>query len=697
MNFGTIMERTERLMTTTKLAVLALGLLAAPAFADKRVDDAVARAEAQLQKGKPDEAIKILEKTASGAPSPEAYAALARLQQRVGKFDDAATNAAKAVEMSTSAPPAARSQALTTLADLDLARGSARDALAHAEEAVKADPNPTALGVLARAEVRVKGGNAALQTADRATAAGATAATAQEARGEALLALGRNDDAVAAARKALELDAQFTPARVLLANALLAQGKNAEAVAEAKKATEANAQSDEAFATYGLALLAENPKNWNEAIAQAQQGAFLNPRNPNVQVAVGRIFEAQGNLDQATSAYRKAVEIDPTNTGARRALIVLQERRGEVDAALAEARKLAAEAPQSGDAQLQLGRLLMRKNEFNEAVKPLELAASSVGGREAHVLLGTAYQYMGKYAEAAAAYKKAVELDPKNVEYRTTYGLFLGLAGEFEPGIAELKKVIATPGYKDAAAYANLGWIYRNMKPPKPDEAVSAYKKAAELDPKNAQVALGLAWAHLKANHFDDAIGTYERLRQLDPKMEAEAENGLGWSYAFKKDVAQARAHAQKAQKAGRNVAALNTQIDRVEKGLAAEAAAEEEEAAAPPVQRGPDVSSLTQTLLYSRDMGARVRAARQLVPFGGAAVPSLINALKEEQPVREAAVAALGAIGPPARSAVPHLKHILSTREHEKTMMTKEEMQASMREEDFRRAVRDAILRIGE
>jgi tetratricopeptide (TPR) repeat protein len=682
-------------MTTTKLAVLALGLLAGPAFADKALDDAVARAETQLQKGKPDEAIKILEKRAKDAPGPESYAALARLQQRAGKFDDAAASAAKAVEAGRSAPPAARSEALATLAALDLARGSAKDALNHAKEAVSAAENPAALAVLARAQVRAEGGKAALETADKATAAAATSAAAHEARGEALLALGRNDEAAAAARKALELDAQFAPARVVLANALLAQGKNAEAVAEAKKATEANAQSDEAFAVYGLALLAQDPKNWNEAIAQAQQGAFLNPNNPVVQLAVGRIFEAQGNLDQATSAYRKALEKDPTNTGARRALISLQERRGDIEGALAEARKLAAEAPQSGEAQLQLGRLLMRKSDFNEAVKPLELAAASSGVAETHALLGTAYQYVGKTAEAAVEYKKAAELEPKNIDYRTSYGLLLGLTGQYDAGIAELQKVIATPGYKDFAAYANLGWIYRNMKPPRPEEAVKAYKKAAELDPKNPQVALGLAWAYLKANRFDEAISAYEKLRQLEPKMEGEAETGLAWTYAFKKDVPQARAHAEKAEKVGRNVAALKTQIDRVEKGLAAEAAAEEEEAA-PPVQRGPDVPSLTQTLLYSRDTNARVRAARQLVPFGAAAVPSLINALREEQPVREAAVAALGAIGPPAKSAVPHLRQILSTREHEKTFMTKEEMQQAMREEDFRKAVRDAILKIG-
>jgi hypothetical protein len=56
----------------------------------------------------------------------------------------------------------------------------------------------------------------------------------------------------------------------------------------------------------------------------------------------------------------------------------------------------------------------------------------------------------------------------------------------------------------------------------------------------------------------------------------------------------------------------------------------------------------------------------------------------------------ALGAIGPAAKAAVPHLKHILSTREHEKITMTPKEMQEAMQEEDFRKLVRDAILKIG-
>jgi hypothetical protein len=68
------------------IRALAIVLLVAPAaFADKRVDDAVAKAEQQLAKDQTDEAIKTMQKVASQVPGPESQAALARIQERAGR------------------------------------------------------------------------------------------------------------------------------------------------------------------------------------------------------------------------------------------------------------------------------------------------------------------------------------------------------------------------------------------------------------------------------------------------------------------------------------------------------------------------------------------------------------------------------------------------------------------------------------
>src|SRR2546422_6325117 len=80
-------------------------LLAAPAFADKKLDDAIARADQQLQRGHPEEGVKTLQRVAEQTPGPEAYSALARFQWKTGDADGAAKSAAKAVELSASAAP----------------------------------------------------------------------------------------------------------------------------------------------------------------------------------------------------------------------------------------------------------------------------------------------------------------------------------------------------------------------------------------------------------------------------------------------------------------------------------------------------------------------------------------------------------------------------------------------------------------
>ena len=76
-------------MKRTLAALLAVGLLAGPALAQSKLDQAIAKAEDQIAKGKPDEAIKTMTKAAAEA-GPEGQVALARLQERVGNLDAAA-------------------------------------------------------------------------------------------------------------------------------------------------------------------------------------------------------------------------------------------------------------------------------------------------------------------------------------------------------------------------------------------------------------------------------------------------------------------------------------------------------------------------------------------------------------------------------------------------------------------------------
>jgi superkiller protein 3 len=692
-------------MKTACLSIV-IALLVVPATADeaadtKKVKEAEAKAEEQLQKGKPEEALKTAQKVAQQLPgNPGAHLLLGRVQERIDgaeNLEAAAVSVAKALELS---PPgsATRADVLATLAGLDLLRGSSRDAAAHAKEAADLQPTPPHFALLARARARAGDTKGALEAADRADQAGAGSAAAHAARGAALLAMKRSDEAAAAFRKAIEADPKLNWGRIGLAFALVASGKGAEAVAEAKKATEADPKSGEAFAAYGLALLVENPKNWNGAIEQAQQGAFLNPHNSVVQYAVGQIFEAADNFDQATVAYKKAAGTDPGFVPTRLAMLRLQVRRGELDAALAEARKIVADAPGNGEALLRLGEILLRKDDNDEALAPLQKAVELVpGSAEAHYFLGRAYHFNARLPQAVESYKRAVELAPSNVDYRITYGLMLGVTGQHETGIAELTKVVQSPGYKGAAAHANLGWIYRNMTPKKTAESIAAYKKALELEPKNAQAALGLGWAYSYSRMWEEAIAAFKKAVELDPKVAGEAHDGIGWCYFFKKDMPGAREHLEKAKAAGRNDVRLAEQIAKVEKLIAEKASEKIAQEMEREVETGPDIGAVSRDLMYSKSPEVRRRAAREMTTFGKEAVPFLeYTAGNDADPeVQAQACRSLGALGAAARKAVPTLKNIVNRERTMPMTATAEDIRREGLMEDARRACAEALRKI--
>lgn len=681
-----------------RIAALLVLTLATPAWGDKKIDDAVAKAEEQLAKGKLDEAQKTLDKLVNQNPgNPEALLALGKFQRKTGKVPEAAATLKSAADALGSASPSVKSAVLAALADTTLLVGSGKDAQAWADQAVAAEANADSLAALARALARRQDPVKALEAADKAVAANANSANAHAARGRALATGGKFTEAIAAYDKALAIAPQFLPAMIGRAAVLLAASKTAEALAQAKAAVAADGNEAEALAIEGLAIYASN-KNFNEAIAQAQQGRFLQENNPDVLLAVGRIFANDGNLNQAVMAFEQAARVDPGFAPAQVALIDLQLRKGETDAALAAARKLVDASPSSPEAKLLLGRALARKGDFAAAVKPLsEGIASAPNSHEAHGMLGMAYQYTGQNDEALAEYQKAVELEPASAVWRTNLGLVLGVMGRYDEGAAQLRKVVETPGYKDAAAWANLGWIYRNMTPRKTDESVAAYKKALELDPKLGQAALGMGWAYSYAKAYDESIAAFQKAITLDSKVTGEANNGIGWAYIFKRDAAQAKAAAEKAKAAGRNDTRLFENIARLENALASGGAALTEEDMKKMEEertRATEIADLQEKM--SRGSASdRAKAARELArKTGPESVDWLIYALVNDKSytVRIASADALGSLGRGGRKAIPRLQNIINNTFEIPVNATRAELEEAGEYADLQRACKRAL-----
>jgi len=685
-------------MSKTTVAAALAAMLANPVFADKKLDDAIAKADEQFAKGKPDEAEKTLLKAASQAGA-EGQLALARLQLRLGKEEEGGATLAAAV--AAAGDPGLKSQALAAQANFELVAGSGRAALAAAQQAVQAESNARTLAALARAQARVSDG-AALATAEKALTAGPPSADAFVAKGEALLAAHQNSPAEAAFREALKLEPKATAAQIGLVRSLSEQNKHVEAVAEGKKATELDAHSAEAFSALALALLRQDPqKNWSEAIGHAQNGAFENEKSALTQLAVGQLFEATANYTQALEAYSKALTLDPTLSGARLAKAKAQMRKDPKNAT-GEACRLAAESPNSGEMQLLCANALLLSNDFAKAVPFLEKATQLTPNiAEAQVRFATALFLTNQADRAVAPCKHAAELEPANVETLATCGLIVAKGNDYEAGVAMLKKVVAQVGYKDVAGYMNLGWVYRSMTPAKTDDSVAAYRKVLEIDPKNAQAAQGIALAYLYAERWSEAEAAYLKVAEIDPKLVGDANYGIAQSYYYREDMLKAREWAEKAKAAGRDATALLERITKYEKAVASaeerkKLIAEERKKEKERSVDEPDFPSWVQRLNYGNVAGKR-KACEEGPSYGVQAATQMAGILRREPEisVREACVKALGTMGAKGSNAISTLELLIADPPMVNPNATPEQMKIEFREGDLIKAMKETLRKI--
>jgi tetratricopeptide (TPR) repeat protein len=546
------------------VALTALGV-ALPAWADKRLDKAVAKAERQLAEGKEDDAVKTLTKAVKKARrDPEAPLVLARFLSGLGRLDDAGAALAEAAARSTGGPPAVRARVLAAQSAFALRTGTVAEAEDLARQAVEAEAEPgvASLAALARAEARA-GAPGASTTAAQATEAGPGSAVAHLASGDALLVQGLAQEAEAAYRRASEIEPGSALALAGLARALAAQGRAAEALETAHAATEADPNRAEALAAVGVAALATDPEDTSsDAAAAVQQATFLEPGSALVKLEVGRVFESREQLDQAETAYEEAAALDPTWAAPQVAKLALRLREGDTEGTLAGLRALPDPMRATGGAQLLLGRALLEAGDSAEAVAALDRAATALPGRaEAHAAHGDAAEAAGEPTVAADAYGRAVEGEPDNLRYRLRHGALLARDGRFDEALAELLEVTSRPEGRDPETLMDLGAVYRSFEPPRVEDAVAAYEEALKLDPGNGDAALGVAQSYRAARQWERAIEAYERLPDVDPRREGESLLGVAWCYCLSRDAYKARFYAGLAAQAGANMRKLRAAL----------------------------------------------------------------------------------------------------------------------------------------
>ena len=143
--------------------------------------------------------------------------------------------------------------------------------------------------------------------------------------------------ALAAARKAVQLDDTLSEAHTSLANALVLNMQYAASLPEFQRAIELNPNYATAHHWYGEALQGEG--RFDEGVAELKRAQDLDPLSLVINCVLGSTLAVAGRDDEAIEQLRKTIEMDPTFDLTHWFLGQAYENKGQIAEAIAQYEK----------------------------------------------------------------------------------------------------------------------------------------------------------------------------------------------------------------------------------------------------------------------------------------------------------------------------------------------------------------------
>lgn len=256
----------------------------------------------------------------------------------------------------------------------------------------------------------------------------------------------------------------------------------------------------------------------------------------------------------AVDAFRQYATLDSSDDAqADAAFQIVETYRAAGDLAAAEReaqadiKKFADKRSANCGLQLELAEVYQQGKRWNEMMKTLDraeqLANTTSETEQVYFLRGAGFERQKKYDQSEAAFRKALELNPK-----------------------------------DAGALNYLGYMLadRNVRL---DEALELVKRAVDLDPDNGAYLDSLGWVYYRQGKLNDARGLLERA--LDHMQDPTVHDHLGDVYLklgkTREAIAQWQDSLREFQKAPQpdadpdEMSSVNRKLDEAQAKLAAE------------------------------------------------------------------------------------------------------------------------------
>jgi tetratricopeptide (TPR) repeat protein len=196
-------------------------------------------------------------------------------------------------------------------------------------------------------------------------------------------------------------------------------------------------------------------------------------------------------LDQAIAEFEKIVALQPRSVEDRMVLGQLYTVKHQPEKAEEEFKSAQAIEPDSEDVVLNLARLYAESNDVQHAIQVVQNVPEGSRTPKMEFTLGSLYDQQKQTKDAIAAYKRAADM---------------------EPGDLQTIDALAQALYNDDQL----------------DEALKQYKELADADPENSEALVHIAEIQRRQGKYEDALTTVKKARKLDPSsLEAGYNQGL--------------------------------------------------------------------------------------------------------------------------------------------------------------------------
>ena len=303
-----------------------------------------------------------------------------------------------------------------------------------------------------------------------------------------------------------------------------------EALVAARVAVEKDPESAETHTTLGLALL--KLERYEEAEKNLRRALEINPRYAHALQNMADLLRRQERYEAALDMFRQTLKINPdaalAHAGMGYSLFQLS-RYEETVASIKRALSMQPELAQTHlDLYLLLGWALHSIGRTDEAGRYLR----RVQGKEAQsandfLLLADTFRVKNEYEKAVEAYRYALELEPDRGKAHAGMGDALFRLQRYQEAIDSMQQALALqPDQPSAPALHYLtGEAWRALD--RPEQALEHYENALRADPQLDEAANRLAELLFAQKRYEDALEVYQPLADRNPDN-ADTHSNIG-------------------------------------------------------------------------------------------------------------------------------------------------------------------------